>query len=106
MHVGRDNKEAVREGRMVIATGNLIRIDVTAAHGTLNHTVPDGSGSCDTNYIALKWRIVCISCPDANHYIGCITDRPVVLKVVGCAGFGCYLMGLSIGLLPIIKRKC
>src|SRR6266571_7529498 len=106
MHPIGDNKHTLREWRMEIATGNLVCIYVAAITRTLNHAVPNGSGTCDTYYISSERRIVRVTCPDAHHHIRRIANGPVVLKVICCAGLGSYLVDLPIGLLPIIKRKC
>src|SRR5439155_8492985 len=63
-----------------------IRFAFTAC--ILNHIMPDRSGARNTNYLVRHICTIGISRPDPDYEIRRISKRPVVLKVVGGAGFG------------------
>src|SRR6266851_4517996 len=83
-HSGRWNK-LIRWKTEIAAGGRE-----TPAAGVLDYVVPDGGSTSDTNHIVGHICSIGIARPDSDYNIRSITYRPVVLEIIGCAGFGSH----------------
>src|SRR2546422_2157514 len=104
MHTWRRSKRLLCKRRMIIPAGNTCPIDITRTACTFDDTVPDGASAGDTNDI-VQWRVVGITRPHTHDHVRRVANRPVIDKIIGCPSFGCHLVFLPIGLLPIKHRE-
>src|SRR2546425_3173982 len=104
MHTWRYSKRLLCKGRMIIPAGNTCPIDITRTACTFDDAVPDRASAGDTNDV-VQWGVVGITRPHTHDHVRRVANRPVIDKIIGCPSFGCHLMLLPFGLLPIIQRE-